>query len=239
MKNNTLSIIIPVYNEENYIGQILYKLKELHLLLDTKKEIILVNDASNDRTDKNIQLFLSENKDLNINYLKHEINQGKGASISTGLQVASGEFVIIQDADLEYDPNEINELLKPIYNDLADVVLSSRFIGNKPHRVLYFTHYLGNKFITFFSNIFTNLNLTDIESGYKLFKTEILKSIKLEEKGFGFEPEVIAKISKIKDLRIFEIGISYYGRTYKEGKKIKAIDGIWALYSIIKYKLLS
>ncbi len=231
-----LSIIIPAYNEEKTIYNILNKVKAVKLINDIEKEIIIVNDCSQDNTDEIIKRYIKEEQDVNIKYYKHDVNQGKGASIHTGIKKATGEYLIIQDADLEYDPNEYNILLQPIIDGFADVVYGSRFSSGKPHRILFFWHSIGNKFLTFISNMFTNLNLTDMETCYKLFRTDIIKSIKLKEKRFGFEPEVTVKIAKIPDIRIYEVGISYYGRTVEEGKKIGWKDGISAFYYILKYK---
>ena len=236
---NKLSIIIPAYNESKTIHLILDKIKNVALINNIQKEIIIVNDCSTDDTEERVSKYIDNNLDLAIKYHKHETNNGKGAAIHTGIRNATGEYLIIQDADLEYDPNEYNLLLKPILDGYADVVYGSRFMGGKPHRILFFWHSIGNKLLTFFSNMFTNLNLTDMETCYKLFRTEIIQSIKLEENRFGFEPEVTAKISKLKNIRIYEIGISYYGRTYKEGKKINWQDGLRAIYCIIKYGLFS
>ena len=232
---NKLSIIIPAYNEGKTIHLIFDKIKNITLLNEIHKEIIVVNDCSTDDTDKCVLEYLENNSDLEIRYYVHKTNKGKGAAIRTGIQNTTGEYLIIQDADLEYDPNEYNLLLKPIIDGHADVVYGSRFMGGKPHRILFFWHTIGNKFLTFFSNMFTNLNLTDMETCYKMFRTEIIQSIRLKENRFGFEPEVTAKISKQKDIRIYEIGISYYGRTYQEGKKINGKDGFRAIYCIIKY----
>lgn len=235
MNQNVLSIIIPAYNEGQTIHLILDKVKAVNLINGIKKEIIIVNDCSKDNTEDAIYNYMANNQDLNIQYFKHEVNKGKGAALHTGISKASGEFTVIQDADLEYDPQEYNLLLKPILDGFADVVYGSRFMGGKPHRVLFFWHTVGNKFLTFFSNMLTNLNLTDMETCYKLFKTEIIQKIKLNENRFGFEPEVTAKIARISGIRIYEVGISYYGRTYQEGKKIGWKDGFRAIYCIIKY----
>ena len=233
-----LSIIIPAYNEGPTIHQILNQVAAVELSPGLKKEIILVNDCSSDDTEEQILHFQQLHSHLDIKYIKHEINQGKGAALHTGIQKASGEYLIIQDADLEYDPREYNLLLQPILDGRADVVYGSRFLGGKPHRILFFWHTLGNRFLTFLSNMFTNLNLTDMETCYKLFKTEMIQSLTLKEKRFGFEPEVTAKISKIPKIRIYEVGISYHGRTYEEGKKINWKDGFRAIYCIFKYNLL-
>jgi glycosyltransferase involved in cell wall biosynthesis len=232
-----LSIIIPVYNEEKTIHLILNKIKRVNLLNDVSKEIIIVNDCSKDNTEEVLKKYLQDNADLDIKYIKHDVNKGKGAALHTGILKASGECLIIQDADLEYDPNEYNLLLQPFIDEVADVVYGSRFVGSKPHRILFFWHSIGNKFLTTLSNMFTNLNLTDMETCYKMFKTDIIKNITLRENRFGFEPEVTAKIARLPDIRIYEIGISYYGRTYKEGKKISWRDGFRAIYCILKYGL--
>ncbi len=232
-----LSIIIPAFNEERTIDFILDKVKIVELS-NVEKEIIIVNDCSRDSTEVSIQRYINENRNLNIQYCKHEVNLGKGAAINTGIQKATGDYIIIQDADLEYDPNEYSILLKPILDGFADVVYGSRFIGGKPHRILFFWHSIGNKFLTFMSNMFTNLNLTDMETCYKLFRREIIQSIQIKEKRFGIEPEITAKISKIPGIRIYEVGISYYGRTYEEGKKIGWRDGLEAIWCILKYNLL-
>lgn len=233
-----LSIIIPAYNEGNTIHLILDKIKQVTLLNGMEKEIIIVNDCSKDNTEEAIQHYLTQNPELNIHYFKHEFNKGKGAALHTGISKATAEFTIIQDADLEYDPNEYNVLLRPVLDGFADVVYGSRFMGGKPHRILFFWHTIGNKFLTTLSNMFTNLNLTDMETCYKLFRTEIIQGIALQENRFGFEPEVTAKLSRIPKIRIYEVGISYYGRTYEEGKKIGWKDGFRALFCIIKYGLL-
>jgi glycosyltransferase involved in cell wall biosynthesis len=233
-----LSIIIPAYNEGRTIHLILDKLKKVALLNGIEKEIIIVNDFSKDNTEEAILNYMAVNTDLNIQYFKHKINKGKGAALHTGIQKATGEYLIIQDADLEYDPEEYNLLLKPILSGFADVVFGSRFIGGNPHRISFFWHTIGNKFLTFTSNMFTNLNLSDMETCYKLFNTKLIQSIPLREKRFGFEPEVTAKISRIPNIRIYEVGISYYGRTYEEGKKIGWKDGVRAIYCILKYGLL-
>ncbi|UUC46277.1 glycosyltransferase family 2 protein [Flavobacterium cerinum] len=235
---NTLSIIIPAYNEGKTIHLILDKLKAVTLIGDMQKQVIIVNDCSKDNTEEAIQHYISTNPDINIQYFKHEVNKGKGAALHTGIQKATGNYLIIQDADLEYDPEEYNLLLKPVLNGFADVVYGSRFMGGNPHRILFFWHTIGNKFLTFLSNMFTNLNLTDMETCYKLFNTQIIQSIPLKEKRFGFEPEITAKISRVPNIRIYEVGISYYGRTYEEGKKIGWKDGFRAIYCILKYGLL-
>lgn len=237
MGNKKLSILIPVYNEEETIINLINKVLEVELVESIEKEIILVNDCSTDNSENLIQEFVNNNPETSIIYAKHEKNQGKGAALHTGIALATGDYLIVQDADLEYDPNEFNLLLDPMLKDKADVVYGSRFVGSQPHRVLFFWHSVGNKMLTLFSNMFTNVNLTDMETCYKLFKTEIIKSLNLREKRFGFEPEVTAKIARIANIRIYEVGISYYGRTYNEGKKIGWRDGLRAFYVILKYGL--
>lgn len=237
MNIKKLSIIIPAYNEAATIHLILDKVKAVDLIENISKELIIVNDCSTDNTEESIKSYIELNSGLDIRYFKHEINQGKGAAIHTGIKEASGEYLIIQDADLEYDPKEYNILLKPVVDGFADVVYGSRFMGGNPHRILFFWHSIGNKMLTFMSNMLTNLNLTDMETCYKLFRTELIKSFKFKEKRFGFEPEVTARISKVEKIRIYEVGISYYGRTYHEGKKIGWKDGFRAIYCILKYNL--
>jgi len=232
-----LSIVIPAYNEERTIHLILDKVKEVQLINGIEKEIILVNDCSKDNTIGAIHAYMEKNEAMKIRLISHEVNKGKGAALHTGIQHATGEYLIIQDADLEYDPREYNDLLKPIVEGFADVVFGSRFAGSNPHRILFFWHTIGNKFLTFLSNMFTNLNLTDMETCYKLFNTKMIQSLELKENRFGFEPEVTSKISRIPKIRIYEVGISYYGRTYEEGKKIGWKDGFRAIFCIVKYNL--
>ncbi len=234
--NRILSIIIPVFNEEKTICEILDKIKNISIE-NILFEIVIVNDCSSDNSEKIINEYISNNHVLKIKYFTHTVNKGKGAAIHTGIENATGDFLIIQDADLEYDPNEYKDMLKPILDGKADIVYGSRFMGSNPHRILFFWHTIGNKFLTFLSNMLTNLNLTDMESCYKLFRTEIIKNIKLYENRFGFEPEITAKVSRVPKIRIYEIGISYYGRTYDEGKKINWKDGFRTIYCILKYNL--
>ncbi|RAK65765.1 glycosyltransferase family 2 protein [Hymenobacter edaphi] len=234
-----LSIVVPAYNEGPTIHLILDHVKAVQLIGNLEKEVIIVNDCSKDDTEAAIERYINLNPELPIRYLKHEINQGKGAALHTGIRHATGDYVIIQDADLEYDPEEYNVLLRPIMRGMADVVYGSRFMGGRPHRILFFWHSIGNKWLTMASNAFTNLNLTDMETCYKLFRRDIIQGLKLEENRFGFEPEVTAKVAKVPNVRIYEVGISYYGRTYAEGKKIGWRDGFRAIYCILKYGLFS
>ena len=234
-----LSIVIPAYNEGLTIHRILDKVRAVQLPAGMNKEIIIVNDASKDGTEAAIQAYATAYPDFGIQYVAHEVNKGKGAALHTGIKTATGDFVIIQDADLEYNPEEYNMLLQPILDGFADVVYGSRFIGGNPHRVLFFWHSIGNRWLTTLSNMLTNLNLTDMETCYKLFRREMVQSLSLKETRFGFEPEVTAKISRIPKVRIYEVGISYYGRTYEEGKKIGWRDGFRAIWCILKYNLWS
>lgn len=237
MNIRKLSLIIPCYNEESQIIPLLEKLKILQLDHDIQKEIILVNDGSTDQTEDRIKDFQGKNPSLKIEYIRHDRNTGKGACIRSGLEKVTGEVMVVQDADQEYDPMELNRLIKPIKDEYADVVYGSRFRGSDPHRILFFWHTVGNKFLTFLSNLFTGLNLTDMETGYKMVRMEIMKNITLKECRYGFEPEITARLSKVKNIRIYEVGISYYGRTYEEGKKIRWKDGLKTIYCIFKYNL--
>ena len=241
MKNDThvLSVLIPAYNESATIHDILQKVINVKLLKNTEKEIIIINDFSSDDTVDKVNEYMRKYPDVNLRLYNQERNKGKGAAIHKGIELATGNYIIIQDADLEYDPEEYNRLLQPALDGFADVVYGSRFIGGHPHRILFFWHSWGNKFLTFLSNLFTDLNLTDMETCYKLFRADIIKGLKLKEKRFGFEPEVTSKISKIKSIRIYEVGISYYGRTFYEGKKIGWKDGFRTIYCILKYNLWS
>lgn len=232
-----LSIVIPAYNEARTIHLILDRVKMVDLVHNISKEIIITNDCSSDDTEGAILSYIQKNPNLDIRYLKHEVNQGKGAALHTGIKHATGDYVIIQDADLEYDPKEYNILLQPVLDGFADVVYGSRFMGGNPHRILFFWHSIGNKWLTFLSNMLTNLNLTDMETCYKLFRRDIIQSLELKEKRFGFEPEVTAKVARIPNIRIYEVGISYYGRSYAEGKKIGWKDGFRAIYCILKYNI--
>jgi glycosyltransferase involved in cell wall biosynthesis len=230
-----LSIVMPVFNEAETVAVTLNKIKLVELQNNIKKQLVIVNDCSTDQTLAAIETYKTENPDLDISIYTHSINKGKGAALHTGIANATGHYIIIQDADLEYNPNEYRILLQPLEDEMADVVYGSRFMGGKPHRILFFWHTIGNHFLTFVSNMFSNLNLTDMETCYKVFRAEIIKGLILKEKRFGFEPEVTQKIARIKKIRIYEVGISYYGRTYEEGKKIGWKDGLRALYCILKY----
>jgi glycosyltransferase involved in cell wall biosynthesis len=225
------SVVIPCYNEEETLSRCVQRLLDIsdgHLSL----EIIIVDDRS---TDKSFSIACElEKSHPQVTVLRHQKNMGKGAALRSGFAIVKGDFVAVQDADLEYDPKDLKKMLKPLVNDDADVVLGSRFLSTDAHRVLYFWHYMGNRFLTFLSNMFTDLNLTDMETCYKVFRSDVIQKIKIEEDRFGFEPEIVAKVAHMR-LRIFEMGISYHGRTYEEGKKIGLKDGFRALYCILRY----
>jgi glycosyltransferase involved in cell wall biosynthesis len=230
-----LSIIVPAYNEAASIAVICERIRQVELIGGLEKEIIVVDDHSTDSTEAQVSEYTRKHPECTVRYVKHAVNRGKGAALRTGIGNATGELTIVQDADLEYDPGEYNLLLKPILDGVADVVYGSRFTGGSAHRVLFFWHMAGNKLLTLLSNMCTNLNLTDMESCYKLFRTDIVRSLDLREDRFGFEPEVTARIARLPGCRIYEVGISYYGRTYREGKKINWKDGVRAIYCIIRY----
>lgn len=229
-----LSVVVPCYNEADTVEQVLKAIASSPVFSEHTLELIIVDDCSTDGT----RAFLESRPELYDRLLKHDVNQGKGAALRTGLASATGDIVIIQDADLEYDPKEYPLLIQPIIERKADAVFGSRFMGGGPHRVVYFWHMIGNRFLTLLSNMFTNLNLTDMETCYKVFKRELLDDFTIEENRFGFEPEITAKLAR-RQCVIYEVGISYYGRTYAEGKKIGYKDGFRAIYAILKYALFA
>lgn len=239
MLPTSLSIIIPAYNESATIATLLARVAAVRLEGELQREIIVVNDCSTDDTEAQVQAFAAAHPQLVLRYFEHPVNRGKGAALRTGIAAAQGELVVIQDADLEYDPTDYNDLLRPLRQGVADVVYGSRFMGSKPHRILFFWHTIGNRFLTQLCNFFCNLNLTDMESCYKAFRREIIQGIALRENRFGFEPEVTIKMARIPGIRIYEVGIAYYGRTYEEGKKITWRDGFRAIYCILKYGFFS
>ncbi|MEO8066813.1 MAG: glycosyltransferase family 2 protein [Flavobacteriales bacterium] len=237
MPVHKLSIIIPAYNEERTIHLILDKVRNVVLDHGIAKEVIIVNDGSTDGTVAAVKRYMDANPAMGIKFFELPGNKGKGAAIHKGIEVATGDYLMVQDADLEYDPREYNDLLRPVVEGFADVVFGSRFMGHHPHRILFFWHSIGNKFLTSLSNAFNNLNLTDMETCYKLMRSDIAKGLRLREQRFGFEPEVTAKLARVKDARIYEVGISYYGRTYADGKKIGWKDGLRAIWCIVRYGL--
>jgi glycosyltransferase involved in cell wall biosynthesis len=232
-----LSILIPAYNEEKTIHEILDKVRLVQLTHDVQKEVIIVNDASKDDTDGAVQRYMDAHPEFPITFFKQPFNQGKGAAIHKAIEIATGDYLIVQDADLEYDPEEYNLMIKVVMKAGADVVYGSRYKGSGGHRILFYWHSIGNKVLTAMSNALTNLNLTDMETCYKMVRSSIAKSLWLKEKRFGFEPELTAKLSRIPEIKIYEVGISYYGRTYAEGKKIGWKDGFRAIWCIMKYNI--
>ena len=243
----TLSILIPAFNEEATILKVLDRVVAVPLPGGVGKEIVVVDDASKDRTKELVESYiasrardasaLAEQRVVGIRLFSQPHNQGKGAALHKGIEMATGDYIVVQDADLEYDPKEFALLLQPVLDGFADVVYGSRFMGGNPHRILFFWHSIGNRILTFLSNVFTNLNLTDMETCYKLFRADLLKQIVFKEKRFGFEPEVTAKMARFPGIRIYEVGISYYGRTYAEGKKIRMKDAFRAVWCLVKYNV--
>mgnify|MGYP000219579978 FL=1 len=233
-----LSILIPAYNEARTIELLLDRVRNVELSNNIKKEIIVVNDCSKDNTVEVVENYILKYPNLDMRLFSQPVNMGKGAAINRAIKECSGDYLIIQDADLEYDPEEYNLLLIPVFKADADVVYGSRFVGHHPHRILFFWHSIGNKFLTRLSNMMTNLNLTDMETCYKLIRTSYAKQISIKENRFGIEPEITAKLARFKGIRIYEVGISYYGRTYEEGKKIGWRDGFRAIFCIFKYKFV-
>lgn len=237
MELKKLSVLIPAYNEEHTIEAILDRLHTVQLMNGIAKEYVIVNDCSRDRTREVVEAYIAKYPERDIRFFSQPVNMGKGAAIHKAIELATGDYVVVQDADLEYDPQEFNDLLKPVFHAQADVVYGSRFMGGNAHRIMFFWHSIGNKWLTFLSNALTNLNLTDMETCYKLMRADIAKNLLLKERRFGFEPEVTAKLSRIPDIRIYEVGISYYGRTYAEGKKIGWKDGFRAIWCIVRYNI--